>query len=412
MRVFGYFYLAVFFLLPLKEVWGGDVLSLHSALEKASQKNLTLEASRQELGVSKGQFLQASAIPNPQVSLSVTQVPFSHLQWGDTARDIGLQQPIELWGKRSLRVQAARSDYESNQFKYHSLELDIFKQVKEAYWNLSLADEQVELALENLKFQQRFLSRVQDHFQVGKASLSDLTRAKVEMARASNDVFEGQKNVAMAQSLLNRLMGEDIKSALSSPTHLNEMDIQVNEEELIKRALEFRPEREALQKLKEGSQAELSLARRLIWAPDLNAQVTYQKGERNDSQDSWGGGVGLTFPLWNHYKGERLSASSKMDSLATMKNDLDQQISLEVHQAVLEIKLSQEQLHLWKEAVDDATESARLAEQQYLEGDVDLLVFFQARRELIQVTLKYLESLKNLQVNQASLERAVGKDLS
>src|SRR5262249_6050437 len=150
------------------------------------------------------------------------------------------------------------------------------------------------------------------------------------------------------------------------------------------------------------------LANRLAWAPDLQTQFTYQKGERSDNRDSWAGGLGLVFPLWHQYRGERLSARSNLNWVRAQEKDLSEQVALEVHQAVLNIKLAQAQVHLWRGAVDRATESARLAQDRYLQGDVDLSIFFQARRDLVDATQSYVDALRNYQADLAELERAVG----
>jgi outer membrane protein TolC len=270
----------------------------------------------------------------------------------------------------------------------------------------------VNLAEQNLKYQQRFLARVQDRFQSGQSKLADVARVKLEVAKASNDLLVAEKNHKVAQAQLNTLMGQAPRQALPDAEHLKEEVIQLNEETLIQQAAAHRPEFKSIEASQKAAQSELSLANRLLWTPDLTAGVVLQEGAREDGKNSWGGKLGLAFPVWYRYRGERLSASARKDSLGFQSKGLEQMISLEVHEAMLEIDLSGEQVKLWKQAVDQATEAARLAEQQYLEGDVDLLVFVQARRDLVSATLDYLEALRNYQVNVASLERSVGINLS
>ena len=187
--------------------------------------------------------------------------------------------------------------------------------------------------------------------------------------------------------------------------------MKLDEDELIKTAGGARPEKRSVERQKEGSEADLTLAKRQIWTPDLQAQVIYQQAERNDNKDSWGGALGATLPLWNQNGGARKAATAKIDALDRQRTDVEQQISLEVHQAFLQLNLSREQIKLWNAAVDDATESARLAQQRYLEGEVDLSIFFQSRRDLVSAMLSYIDAVRDYHVNLAALERAVGVDL-
>ncbi len=387
------------------------LLTLREALQRAGAGNKTLDSARKSLGIFEGQVLTAKAIPNPEFDFNLSQVSTDNPSLSDSAKDFSLQQTIETGGKRKLRTKAAKAQLSAEEARYDALKLDIEQQVKQAYWDLSLARERLNFGLQNLQFQQRFLSRVQEKFQISKANLADLTRAKVEVAKAFNELFESEKDLENAKATLNKLMGQSVRANLPWPEHLTEMTIPLNEDHLVDLALSNRPERETLERLQEGGDAELRLAKTMLWAPDLKVMALYQKGERGDGNDSFGGGIGLNIPLFNHFKGERVSAEAKIEALKSQEEDLNQQIALDVHQAIQEIKLTDQQIKLWKETVDQATESARLAEQRYLEGDVDLAIFIQARRELVDTTVQYFQSLKNYRVNIAALERAVGTNL-
>lgn len=413
MKFFKFFKLIFFCSLvySAKIVQGEEVLTLKNVLDKAQKSNLTLEAARKELRILEGRLIQARAVPNPKIEGTVDQIATQDPQFSDSAREIGVDQTIEIGNKRSLRTKISESELEAAKARYQGSVLELLRQVKESYWDYSLAEERVSFAQENLKFQQRFFARIQDRFQTGGAKLADVARDKLEVAKANNDLLVAQKNLKSAQSKLNSLMGQEIHQSLPIPQHLEENILDLKEENLQQEALQNRTERKAFTLLQQGAQAELSLSSRLLWTPDLEAGLVYQSGQRNDNRDSWGGHLGLVVPLWYRYRGERFSAKSHLESLQAHAQEIDLAISLQIRQAFLELNLSAEQIRLWRQAVDEATEAARLAEQQYLEGNADLLVFVQARRELVNVTLNYLESLRNYQANLAGLSQAVGKDL-
>lgn len=396
------------FLLPVM-AFTQETLSLKDALDKAVQSNLSLIAARKELGILEGRVRQASAVPNPDIEVGAAEMPFSGS--GDTTKEVGAEQTIEIWGKRFLRKKAAQAELDVARAQYGVLKLDVWRRVKEAYWGVSLDEDRVNFAQENLKFQQRFLARVQDRFQSGQVKLADVARAKLEVATASNALLVAEKNLKVSQSNVNRLMGHDIRKGAHHTEHLKENVLRFDEDKLIEQALKKRPEFQAFEASMNGAEAELRLAKRLLSAPDIKSGLVYQKGERGDGRDSWGGKLGLTFPLWYRYGGERQAASARIESLKARTEDISQGISLEIYQALLELNLSAEQIQLWKQAVDQATEATRLAEERYLEGE-DLLVFIQARRELVAATLDYLEALRNYQTNLAALEAAVGMNLS
>lgn len=327
-------------------------------------------------------------------------------------KELEVSQQVELWGKRGLRRDSARAEFDSAQARYDALGLDINREVKESYWKLSLAEHKVLFADEVVRFQQRFLARTQDRFRSGQTRAADLARARLEAARATNDLLVAKRDRQGAQAVLSRLMGTDVRQELGEADHLQEAVIELDESKLMQQALTGRPERRVIAALRSGASADRALAQRLLWGPDLRAGLLYQRGALGVGLNSWGARLGLVVPLWYQYGGERKAAAARLASLETQSKDADQAILLEVHQAYLDLNLAAEQIKLWKQAVDQATEAARLAEQRYLEGNVDLLVFFQARRELVAATLDYLESLRAYQASLAALERAVGSNLT
>lgn len=393
----------------LRPASGQETLSLKDALNKAAQSNLALLATKKELGILEGRILQAGAVQNLELEAGMAEIPFNGS--GGTTKELGAAQTFEIGGKRSLRRKVAQADLAAAQAQYGLQELDLRRRVKESYWSVSLAEDRVNFANDNLRFQQRFLARVQDRFQSGQANLADVARAKLEAARASNDLLVAEKNLKVSGANLNRLLGENIRKEQPHTEHLKEAILRLDEDKLLEQALSKRPERAAFASVMGGAEAELNLSRRLLSTPDLKTGLIYQAGEREDGRDSWGGRLGVTFPLWYHYQGERRSATARIESLKTRADDVSQGIALEIHEALLELNLSAEQIQLWKQAVDQATEAARLAEERYLEGE-DLLVFLQARRELVGATSDYLEALRNYQANLAALEAAAGVDLS
>lgn len=405
---------AFVFILVTSPAYAEQRLSLQDALKTSASGNLSLKAAERELAVLEGRAIQGGAIPNPELGGEISALPFgkSENSEGPVQKELEVAQQVELWGKRGLRRESVRAELDSARARYEALGLDVTREVKESYWRLSLAAHKVLFAEEVVRFQQRFLARTQDRFRSGQARAADLARARLEAARAASDLLVAKREQQGAQAVLSRLMGLDVRKDLAEPEHLQESVIELDESKLMEKAVAARPERRAIAALRTGAVADRALAQRLLWGPDLRAGLLYQTGQRGDGRNSWGARLGLAVPLWYRYGGERRAAAARLASLDTQSKDADQAIFLEVHQAYLDLNLAGEQIKLWKQAVDQATEAARLAEQRYLEGNVDLLVFFQARRELVAATLDYLESMRAYQAALAALERAVGTELT
>ncbi len=405
-------YAAIVLLSPLNIVLAADTLNLSEVIDRSVRSNYSLQAAQKQLSILEGKVIQSEAIPNPSVEGSLSQVAMNDLSTAGSAREVGITQTIETGGKRQLRSTISEADLSSARAEFEAAKRSIITQVKESYWNYSFAQEKVEFAQENLEFQQRSFARIQDSFQTGSAKLADVAREKLEVSKAKNDLLVAQEYLKTVKADLNALMGRDFTAPLFPAHKLDSRIYDFNESELQRIAYETRAETISLAAQKVGAKAELQLARRTLLLPDLDTGFSYQEGARADNQPSLGGHVGITLPLWYTFKGERLSAQSHIETLEIQEKDTRLAISLQVHKALLELNLSSDQIKLWREAVDEATEAAREAEQEYFDGTADLLIFTRARQDLVNVKLNYIGSLKDYLSNLAELEQSVGKDLN
>lgn len=386
-------------------------LRLSAAVAEAREANPALKAAREKLGVLEGGVLEAGALSNPELEFSIGEIEAGTAETEDATKEYGISQEWQMGGKRGLRRAAAQSELAAARAEVLALANAVARQVKEAYWALSLAQDRLHFARENLQFQQRFLSRVQDRFQSGRASVADLSRAKLEVARAESVLLRADNTLKKAGSRLNLALGRPIGDTPPDIEHLEEQIFKPERARLAQSALENRPEITALTSLKEGAAARLRLARRLPLIPDLRTGLFYQENEREDGRDSWGASLGVSVPLFYRYRGERLATKAELRSIDARMEEARQTIAFDVEESVLDVEEAQAQIEVFKRSVDEATEAARVAEQRYAEGEADLLVFLQARRDLVAVTLEYLETLKDYQVNLARLEEAVGANI-
>src|SRR5215212_6918345 len=77
-------------------------LTLERAVERFLQRNLAVEAARHRVDVARAEQLVARARPNPTVTLSAENIPYSGPTRASELHEIGASysQPIELGGKR------------------------------------------------------------------------------------------------------------------------------------------------------------------------------------------------------------------------------------------------------------------------------------------------------------------------
>lgn len=101
-------------------------LTLETAINQAEANNPQLLAAQRSISVAQAGVAVAGVIANPRLAIDI---PFGQ---AETKRTIGIEQPIELGGKRGARQALANSQVQQAQLQLDSLRWQIRIQVRQA----------------------------------------------------------------------------------------------------------------------------------------------------------------------------------------------------------------------------------------------------------------------------------------
>ncbi|WP_292797320.1 TolC family protein [Nostoc sp. NMS7] len=108
-------------------------LTLETAINQAEANNPQLLAAQRSISVAQAGVAVAGVIANPRLAIDI---PFGQ---AETKRTIGIEQLIELGGKRGARLALANSQVQQAQLQLDSLRWQIRIQVCQAYAELAIA---------------------------------------------------------------------------------------------------------------------------------------------------------------------------------------------------------------------------------------------------------------------------------
>lgn len=173
-------------------------LTLNAALELALGANPELSAAGRELEALDATITQAQARPNPELSALIE----------DTRREtrtttLQLNQPIELGGKRSARIEAAERGRDAASLELDAKRAEIRAVVTEAFFDVLVAQERLRLAQASVELAQRATGAAARRVTAGKVSPVEETRARVaeaavrvEQAQAASEVTTARRRLA------------------------------------------------------------------------------------------------------------------------------------------------------------------------------------------------------------------------
>ncbi len=417
-------------------VWPDRPLSLVDSLNLAEAQNGELAAARKELEANAGVVIQTRAVLLPKVqlggefqvmdeaSIEAANTPFGTINFGQTESwnvGIRLVQSIYEGGRLGSAVRSARLTREAAINRYQTTLLNVFVEVKVAYYRALLALEQIGVQEASVRLLERELQDNQRRFDAGSVPRFNVLRAEVELANARPRLIRARNAWRNAKTYLASLLGyrvpndltEDVPLPLSDRLETPPYSLDLGR--ALALAQEQRTELKAL-RAAEQLRREGVVQARSGMRPSVQGFVGYgvrrsQFGESLDAElHGWNAGVQAN---WNLFDG-RLSRGRVVEAAARQEQaelDFDnaaRQISVEVRTAFSNFIEAREVLESQKKVVEQATEALRLATARSEAGSGTLLDVLSAQTALTETRTTQNLASHDYLVALARLQRAVG----
>jgi len=188
---------------------------------------------------------------------------------------------VDLFGRVSANVEAARQDAGAVEASYRSVLLSLQADVAQGYFRLRALDAELETLAQTVRLREESVGVNQRRFDLGDIGEFDLTRARTELATTRLEAVGLQRQRATTEHALAVLLGRPAAdfTAGAAPL-LSHVQMPVIPAGLPSTLLERRPDIAAAQRGMEAANARIGVARAAMF-PALNI-------------DAGGGGVGGT----------------------------------------------------------------------------------------------------------------------
>jgi len=388
-----------------------STLTLDQCISVAIQQNPLVLSAMQQYKAALARINQAKAFSQPSLNWDSDLQP-KLLNFRNSGEwYFGISQEIEFPGKRILRGKIASREAGEFLQDVELLKLDIVFQVKQAFYNLLLSQEKLKYAQQNLELAQDYLQKAELKHEAGDVAKVEALRARVETSKAANEVRSASNDVRLAKAMLNFLLARKKYSPLEIQGNLKRAPIALNEDELIARALSFRPE---IKRINLGLERE-SLTKKqgyMSYLPDFELGVNKHRiiGEG----DFWDFTLSFPIPLffWQPKKGKIAEAEANINALTKEAEYLKNAIILEVEEATMNAVTADNQIRLFEEEIlAQAEEVYNMFLFSYQEGEIGGIELIDARRTLIEARTSYADALFNYGVAIAALEKSIGQKL-
>jgi outer membrane protein TolC len=352
-----------------------------------------------------------------------------------------------------LAIMSARSRYRQSEYDLKTTLQTLVSDAENAYWALINARESLKVMENALALAVKSLERSQRELQLGAISPLDIFDPEQRKARAEGLLSQAVFTLRQAEDAVRRQIGADLDpDARNLPIVLTETSAEVmpgvsaplDPEAEVEKALVARPElKSALQSLDIDELSIRSAKNNLLPDIALTGQYTTQGRGGNFYQRSnvftgsgsgtvlnvipggFGDAVdqmfGFGFPVWSVGLNLRLpirdrgAAADMADALVRKRQDalrvrnVEQQIRLEVLNAVNQVESNKEAVRLAVVARDYAQKYVDAEQKKYDLGTSQMFFVLQAQGALVQAEADVVQSAVNYRRSILNLLRLTGQ---
>lgn len=414
------------------------ILTLEESLRLALERNPFYLANQEKLGEAMASVREAASRFMPSLNLQGTHtldeklfvLEFPSFIPGqppqrvsiDFTRDyqvgFSFSLPLFTGGKLVASFKQAEYNLRATEQSLEKAKIETIYNVKRAFYGYLLARQIVEVSQEAVNLAQKYLDNVRRLYEVGLASRFDLLRSEVQLANLKPQLLRAENQLELAAVNLKTLLGLDLDTEIEVKGELVYEPIEINEEDLLRKALIFRPDLVQLRYQQQMAGELLRLARAtdmptIAIGGNYNFWANYLNFKRNNWQSYYAFNLIVSIPIFNGFSGAAQAAKAKamIRSLELTEKGLIELIKAEIRQAWLNLLQAKETLLSQEKNVQQAQESLRLAELNYNEGLATFLDVSAAQVALTQARTNYSQALFDYVMALAQLEKAMGRTL-
>lgn len=428
---------------------GESNLNLQLAIAEALQNNLQLSIAKHQIGMGEKDIsiAKSNLLPQLNASASVYQLDEARtiLQGQGSLGKYNLNGVLDLSqvilsepAVANVAIQKLLN--ESNKYALEQNELDVVQNVTNAYIGILQTKALVELNNENLNVTRQNYNIAKNKESIGQSGASDVYRWESQQALQNVEVNNALAQLTQARHSLNFLLNRPTADVSNLEDIVSdEMSIMVNDLRFVKDlnnrrqvqkladflSLEARknlPEVKQLEASIKATERNLKSQKRAYYLPQvaLTGNLTQPLGHYDVPESvmridnvprQYQVAVGLQMPIFQGFSRRHNQAKTEIQlrQLADNKELLQDNLELNVRNAVTQAGASFRNRELTKIAAEAASKNFDIAQNSYNEGILNITSLIDAQNALLQANINATNAEYTFVRDFIALERTYGK---
>ncbi len=393
-------------------LYAADGVSLDKLITEALRNSPDLRAAGKRWEASRARIPQAKSLEDPVVSFTFEKIPRNTFQLNNTApedRMLSISQALPSFGKLSLKKKIAVVEAQMAAAEYKGKELEITRQVKNAYYDLFMNRKEVELTGQNLHLLEAITGIAQARYAVGDISQEDVYKLTVEVMRLKTALNNLAQEGAAKKTRLNTLLNRDPEAQLGIPDIGEDVFFNNDIRSLYQAAVLNQPELAVFSYAIEKNKYAKALTKRSFF-PDLMAQLTL-RGITSGTIGPWDLMLAFTVPLWfwTKQRYQIKEAIANVEEAEAAYQAMKNRVMFETKDTAAKVTTAANKARLYKNEVVPLLESAAEVSVSALRsGKGQIMALLDTIRMLTEAKMNYYKALVEYNMNISDLERVTG----
>jgi len=404
-------------------IYTGKIIQVEDCIKLALENHPAIQAAMADTDIYKSRIAQAWSAFFPVLSAGIS---YSR----NDMQTVNVAAPVQRYdmyyvpslsanmlvfdfGKTKAAADIAKRGYEAAEYNLENNINTVIFNVKQSYYNLLFALQQVKVYEDAVKDYQIHLEQAKAYYDIGKKPKIDVLTAEYNLGNANLNLIHARNTLKIAYVSLSNAMGLPELEDYDVIDNLKEKNYDITAEKAVNTAYETSPELLAAKKRSDAS-ALLIRASKRAFLPDITAFASYTKGGRSINTDD-----GYQFGARLGYSDVNLLLLKKQmdEAKAQYKKDyadyrhVKQNIYYEVKQAYLNLITARQSIDVSRLSMNQAQEQYDSASGRYKAGLGDAVALKDSETTFRNAQLDYYNTLLNYHTSAANLERLMGAPL-
>ncbi|MFN0158031.1 MAG: TolC family protein [Bacteroidota bacterium] len=385
-------------------------LDLRSLIAEAIKNNLEIKASLHQVDAASARVGLAGALDPPALTYMREEMP--GFRWDRAEmQKIELMQMFRFPSKLWKETEIAEINKEHSHHDHFEKELEVIAKLKFAYYELWFVQQSIALNGENARLLQQFVTIAKTGFGVGDATLQDVLKANVELAKLNNQGTMLRQQERSAKAMLVAILNRQPDDTLGVAVLPDSTTFNTTLDTLQNISLRSRPMLLHDSLAVEERRAMLSLSKS-EYLPDIRVGIQYVTVPVGDFR-GWSVSAGITLPFAPWALGKIRAgieeATAEINRSSSTLNASRSMVLSNVSDMYFKIQSSRLQLDSYRTVIlPQAQLSLKASLTAYQNGRTEFLMLIDAYRTLVELSMESLMLRMEFEQAVSELERQVG----